>query len=258
MEGYLYYDIRFLNKELTDNDICIEGRVHKIRHTGRMCFIVLRYQNNTLQVLGNKKVMNNDSFNKLCKLTKESIIRVGGKLKTTPFPIKATTYNDIEFNITDWTLINLSKDLPFDIDDIDSTEDYRNNVGQSLRLDNRWLDLRTPINHSIMLIQSMVTNYFRTYLLKNNFIEIHSPKTIGVPSENGAEVFKLNYFGEEAFLAQSPQLYKQMAINSDFDRVFEIGPVFRAEKSFSNRHLCEYIGLDLEMTITPGKNYREV
>ena len=94
--------------------------------------------------------------------------------------------------------------------------------------------------------------------MTNNFIEIHTPKIIGIASEGGAEVFKLEYFDKPAFLAQSPQLYKQMAINSDFDRVFEIGSVFRAEESLTNRHMCEFIGLDLEMVISPNRDYRQV
>ncbi len=252
MNLYEYKDIRNLESSLVDKSISVEGRVHKIRCTKNVVFLILRYQNTTLQAICDKNTP------ELCMLTKESIIRVNGKLKNTPFPIKTTSYSNIELTIIDWKLISSSKELPFDIDDVDSSDDFRNNVGQSLRLDNRWLDLRVPVNYNIMHIQSSITNYFRKYLLKRNFIEIHTPKTIGVPSESGAEVFELNYFNSPAFLAQSPQLYKQMAINSDFDRVFEIGPVFRAENSFSSRHLCEYTGLDLEMTITPGHTYHEI
>jgi aspartyl-tRNA synthetase len=97
---------------------------------------------------------------------------------------------------------------------------------------------------------------FREFLLQNGFTEIHSPKLIGCASEGGAEVFKLGYFETSAFLAQSPQLYKQMAVCSDLERVFEIGPVFRAEKSFTHRHLCEFVGLDIEMAFQ--EHYHEV
>ena len=120
------------------------------------------------------------------------------------------------------------------------------------------MDLRAPVNNAIFKIQSGVVNVFRDYLINNNFIEIHTPKLIGAVSEGGASAFSLKYFDNLAFLAQSPQLYKQMAINADFDRVFEIGPVFRAEKSMTHIHLCEYVGLDLEMTIAPNENYSEV
>jgi aspartyl-tRNA synthetase len=97
---------------------------------------------------------------------------------------------------------------------------------------------------------------FREYLLSVNFTEIHSPKLISAASEGGAEVFEVKYFNRKAYLAQSPQLYKQMAICADFERVFEVGPVFRAENSQTHRHLCEFTGLDLEMTFK--QHYHEV
>eukprot|EP01088_Endostelium_zonatum_P013274 TRINITY_DN2772_c0_g1_i1.p1 TRINITY_DN2772_c0_g1~~TRINITY_DN2772_c0_g1_i1.p1 ORF type:complete len:670 (+),score=205.66 TRINITY_DN2772_c0_g1_i1:50-2059(+) len=124
------------------------------------------------------------------------------------------------------------------------------------RLDNRILDLRTTTNQAIFRIQSGVGALFREYLYQNNFTEIHTPKLISTASEGGAEVFKVQYFSGNAYLAQSPQLYKQMAICSDFERVFEIGPVFRAESAFTARHLTEFVGLDIEMQI--HDHYHEV
>lgn len=122
-------------------------------------------------------------------------------------------------------------------------------VKQDIRLNNRVIDLRVPANQAIFRLQSGVCALFREYMLDNRFIEIHSPKMIGGASEGGANVFTMKYFGQDACLAQSPQLYKQMCLAGDFDRVFEIGPVFRAEDSNTNRHLCEFTGLDMEMTI---------
>merc|ERR1719162_457864 len=122
-------------------------------------------------------------------------------------------------------------------------------LGQELRLDHRWLDLRVPANNAIMRIQSAICQLFRESLYSQGFVEIHTPKIIAGESESGAGVFTTDYFGTEACLAQSPQLFKQMAISSDLTRVFEIGPVFRAENSHTRRHLCEFTGLDLEMTI---------
>eukprot|EP01120_Amphizonella_sp_Union-15-10_P008018 TRINITY_DN279_c0_g1_i2.p1 TRINITY_DN279_c0_g1~~TRINITY_DN279_c0_g1_i2.p1 ORF type:complete len:641 (-),score=129.09 TRINITY_DN279_c0_g1_i2:66-1988(-) len=129
-------------------------------------------------------------------------------------------------------------------------------VHQDTRLTNRILDLRVPSNQAIFKIQSAVGALFREYLVSNGFIEIHTPKLISAASEGGAEVFPVTYFDRKAFLAQSPQLYKQMAICSDLERVFEIGPVFRAENSNTHRHLCEFVGLDLEMQI--DNHYSEV
>ena len=122
-------------------------------------------------------------------------------------------------------------------------------VKMNTRLDNRVFDLRVPTTQAIFKLQSGVAHLFREYLDSKNFIEIHSPKLIGGASEGGSNVFKFKYFNQDACLAQSPQLYKQMCIISDFKRVYEIGPVFRAENSFTSRHLCEFTGLDMEMEI---------
>ena len=127
---------------------------------------------------------------------------------------------------------------------------------QDTRLNNRVLDLRTPANHAIFRIQSGVCQLFREYLLQHDFVEIHTPKLIECASEGGCNVFEVKYFDRKAYLAQSPQLYKQMAITADLDRVFEIGSIFRAEKSFTRRHLTEFIGLDLEMAF--HEHYHEV
>lgn len=120
---------------------------------------------------------------------------------------------------------------------------------QRVRLNNRIVDLRTGPAQSIFRIQSGICNLFRTYLDSQGFIEIHTPKLQGGATESGASVFQANYFGRTAFLAQSPQLAKQMAIAADFERVYEVGPVFRAEDSNTPRHLTEYTGLDLEMAL---------
>ena len=129
-------------------------------------------------------------------------------------------------------------------------------VKMNTRLDNRVFDLRVPTTQAIFKIQAGVAHLFREYLDSQNFIEIHSPKLIGGASEGGSNVFKFQYFNQDACLAQSPQLYKQMCIVADFKRVYEIGPVFRAENSFTSRHLCEFTGLDFEMEIK--EHYFEV
>jgi nondiscriminating aspartyl-tRNA synthetase len=120
---------------------------------------------------------------------------------------------------------------------------------QRVRLNNRIVDLRTTPSQAIFRIQSGICNLFRSYLDMQGFIEIHTPKLQGGATESGASVFEVNYFGRPAFLAQSPQLAKQMCIAADFERVYEVGPVFRAEDSNTPRHLTEYTGLDLEMAL---------
>jgi aspartyl-tRNA synthetase len=129
-------------------------------------------------------------------------------------------------------------------------------VGQENRLNNRWIDLRTPANHAIFRLQAAVQKYFREYFDALGFVEIHSPKITPGVSEGGAQVFRTSYFGRNACLAQSPQLYKQMAVVSDLFRVYEIGPVFRAEDSNTHRHLTEFMGLDFEMSFK--EHYHEV
>lgn len=108
---------------------------------------------------------------------------------------------------------------------------------------------------SIKFIKSML-QIFRQFMLSEGFVGIHTPKLIAGSSEGGSAVFKLDYKGQSACLAQSPQLHKQISICGDFGRVFEVGPVFRAEDSFTHRHLCEFVGLDAEMEIK--EHYSEV
>lgn len=122
----------------------------------------------------------------------------------------------------------------------DSTIDYRLNY--------RWIDLRTEKNLLLFKVQTALTNAFREYLVNNEFVEIHSPKLIATASESGSEVFAVKYFDTMAYLAQSPQFYKQMAMAGGLGRIFECGPVFRAEKSHSRKHATEFTGFDLEIS----------
>lgn len=140
--------------------------------------------------------------------------------------------------------------LPLLIEDASrpETDTSMAKVNQDTRLDNRILDLRTTTNQAIFRITAGVCRFFREHLDRQGFIEIHSPKIISAASEGGANVFTVSYFKNSAFLAQSPQLYKQMCICSDFDKVYTVGAVFRAEDSNTHRHLTEFVGLDLEMS----------
>jgi len=137
------------------------------------------------------------------------------------------------------------------------SEDELVRVGQEVRLDSRWLDLHTPANQGIFRIESMIGHLCRECLISKGFIEVHTPKLISGASEGGSEVFTLDYCGQQAFLAMSTQLHKQMAAAcSGFERVFEVGPVFRAKNSNTRRHLCEFTGLDFEMIIS--EHYDEI
>ena len=122
----------------------------------------------------------------------------------------------------------------------DSTIDYRLNY--------RWIDLRTERNLLLFKVQTAFVNAMREFLVEKEFVEIHSPKLIGAASESGSEVFEVKYFEDKAYLAQSPQFYKQMAMAGGLGRIFECGPVFRAEKSHSRKHATEFTGFDLEFS----------
>jgi aspartyl-tRNA synthetase len=258
---YEYANILNLGPAHTSKKIWIEGRIHNMKVQAKMCFIILRYQDNTLQTIALKSILK-DSFKDLCALQSESLIQLYGTLNTIPESVgkvKSASYTDFELVIEHYVLASPAAKLPFSLEDAnDAGNSYRNDVTLHTRLDNRYFDLRVPFNHAVFTIQSATTQLFRDYLLQNDFIEIHTPKLISTASEGGANVFGVKYFDKNAFLAQSPQLYKQMAINADFDRVFEVGPVFRAENCISHRHMCEFIGLDLEMAIAPNKNYTEI
>ena len=122
----------------------------------------------------------------------------------------------------------------------DSTIDYKLNY--------RWIDLRTERNSLMFKVQSAFVNAMREFLVNKDFVEIHSPKLIAAASESGSEVFEVKYFDGLAYLAQSPQFYKQMAMAGGLGRIFECGPVFRAEKSHSRKHATEFTGFDLEIS----------
>jgi aspartyl-tRNA synthetase len=153
---------------------------------------------------------------------------------------------------------SLADALPIERKDIPATKKHkaleRSSIDQ--RIDYRWVDLRTDENQLIFKVQTVMADALRRFLIDRDFIEIHTPKLIGAASESGSEVFKIDYFERDAYLAQSPQFYKQMAMAAGFDRVFEVGPVFRAEKSFTSRHATEYTSFDLEFSFI--ESYRDV
>lgn len=168
--------------------------------------------------------------------------------------IESCTEQEIELHASRIYVVSQSKSqLPLQIDDASRPEKSNDpeslniRVNQDTRLDNRVLDLRTPANQAIFRLEAGVCKLFRDILTKQGFVEIHTPKIISAASEGGANVFTVSYFKDSAYLAQSPQLYKQMAIAADFDKVFTVGAVFRAEDSNTHRHLTEFVGLDLEM-----------
>ncbi|KAL5111088.1 Aspartate--tRNA ligase cytoplasmic [Taenia crassiceps] len=236
-----------------DHEVCIRARLHRSRAKGKLCFIVLRERQYLLQcVLSTGEKVSKAMLKFVGNIPKESIVDVYGVAKASPVAIEGCFPDNVELHIIKVFVISASSPvLPFQIEDAmrpdEENDDNLSRVNQDTRLDNRFVDLRTPANQAIYRVEHGVVHLFMEYLDDHGFTMIHTPKIIGGASEGGANVFQFQYFNSQACLAQSPQLYKQMAIAADFGRVYTIGGVFRAEDSNTHRHLCEFVGLDLEV-----------
>lgn len=226
--------------ELKENNskVTINGFVDKIRNLQYVQFVILRDTTGKVQITIEKNEENKELVEIIDNLKEESTIKVTGtlvlneKIKLNGMEIIP---EDIEVTST------CTEDLPINYKDPASS-----NI--DTRLNYRFLDLRNEKNLLMFKVQTCFVNAMRDYVVKNNFIEIHTPKLIGAASESGSEVFELKYFDRKAYLAQSPQFYKQMALASGFEKVFEIAPAFRAENSNSYRHATEFTSFDIEFS----------
>jgi len=232
---------RVLINELKENEISlISGFAKKIRDTKYMIFIVLEDRSGSIQVSIDKE-NNKDLVNKLEGILPDSILEFEGNMVLSEY----VKQGGKEFLPTCINILSSAEALPLE-----------ENANIDTRLDYRWLDLRSKKNNTMLKVQSEMIKGMRNFLYENDFTEIHTPKLIGTASESGSEVFEIKYFDRKAYLAQSPQFYKQMAISSGLERVFEVAPVFRAENSNTNRHATEYTSFDLEFAYV--KNLDEV
>lgn len=254
---YKYIDLGELSDENINQNIVLDGRIQNARCKKNISFIVIRKGIHTIQCILDKNngALGEQKYKEMTDIPMESYVALRGKLNKLPetvSKIQSCSYDQFEFLVDDYELISksYSNKLPFQMNDTSTL--------LSTKLDNRSYDLRAPLNKCIFKLQSGICELFREYLLKNKFMEIHTPKLIGVASEGGSQVFPVKYFDKSAYLAQSPQLYKQMCINSDFERVFEIGSIFRAENSISHRHLTEFTGLDVELALPYGESYEYI
>eukprot|EP00168_Porphyra_purpurea_P011762 TRINITY_DN3011_c0_g1_i7.p1 TRINITY_DN3011_c0_g1~~TRINITY_DN3011_c0_g1_i7.p1 ORF type:complete len:490 (-),score=173.13 TRINITY_DN3011_c0_g1_i7:1397-2806(-) len=261
--GRTFVRVDGLRMEAVDEEgmVWVRGRVHTLRAVGRNVFLVLRQSTSTVQAVLAEGGGTSKAFVKWAskELPVETIVDVHARLS--PAEVKSCTQGDVELSVVRLYVVSRAAPTPFSLEDAargepTSADDVLPRVGRDTRLDGRVVDLRVPPHQALLRVQSAVSGLFREFLTARGFVEIHSPKLIGGASEGGADVFTLDYFGRPACLAQSPQLYKQMAICGDMERVFEVGPVFRAENSQTHRHLCEFTGLDFEMQIT--EHYSEV
>jgi len=259
-----HVEFKKLSKSIANQTVTVRARLHASRGKGKQCFFVLRGGDKTIQcVLAVGAKVSKQMIKFVCNISKESIVDVEGKVVVAGQKVEGCTIQDVELHVTQvFVVSSATPRLPLQIEDAmrpdtEGDEEGLNiKVNQDTRLDNRVLDLRTPTNHAIFRLEGGVCHLFRSALQAKGFTEIMCPKLISAASEGGANVFGMKYFDRMAFLAQSPQLYKQMAIAGDFEKVFTIGPVFRAENSNTHRHLCEFVGLDMEMAFI--HHYHEV
>ncbi len=214
----------------------VAGFVENIRNKKSMCFIVLKDVTGKLQITVEKE-KHPEMENLLNQITVDSVIEAEGMIVASEY----VKLNGMEMYPDTIKIDSIAEPSP-----IVAPKGEETNI--DLRLDYRWIDLRTDKNTLMFKTQSLFVNKCREFLVKNDFIEIHSPKLIGAESESGAGVFKVDYFDRNAYLAQSPQFYKQMAMAAGFERIFESGPVFRAEKFASRKHATEFTGFDLEFS----------
>lgn len=275
-----------IDDSLVGKDILVRARIHSSRVKGNLAFLVLRQRHSDVQVVAAVKAdkISKQMIKFIDGIPRESIVDIYAEV-VKPLQEIQSCSQKMELSLKKVFVVSRSEPLlPFQLEDASrkvdleaEDEDYDTPktqateqksdvkeeekeqqivVGLKTRLDNRVIDLRTKANQAIFRLESGVCQLFREFLYTQDFIEVMCPKLTAGTSEGGANVFTLKYFGNEACLAQSPQLYKQMCIMGDFDRVFTIGPVFRAENSFTARHMCEFTGLDFEMAIK--ESYLEI
>lgn len=230
--------------EMKEGDkVQMKGWVYETRDLKKVRFIVLKDMSGRMQVTGIDGKTNAESFAIMDNLSRESAILVEGTVKDSKQAPggKEILPDKIE------VIAKAADPLPIDVSDYSKTE-------LPIRLDNRFLDTRRKQTSAIFKIRSGIYKHLVDFFYKENFTIINTPKITTIGLESGAESFVVNYFSKKAVLAQSPQFYKQMFANGGFERVFEIGQVYRAEKSHTTRHLTEFTGVDFEMGFIKDEN----
>jgi nondiscriminating aspartyl-tRNA synthetase len=234
--------MRVLSRELkehTGQEVLIQGWLHKKRLLGGLTFLNIRDRGGVTQVV----VKDKDEVEKLRGLQIGTVLEVTGMAVEEPRAPGGVELHDVKLTVmvpvTDEPPVEIDKPLSHKPDNLDTL------------FDNRVVGLRNLQETKIFKVRSELTRFIREFLYKNDFVEINTPKLVAGAAEGGAEVFKLDYFGQEATLAQSPQLYKQIMVGV-FERVFEIAPAFRAELSATTRHVSEVTMLDVEMGFIEG------
>jgi len=228
---------RILIKDLAaraDGEVTIAGWVETLRDQKKIQFIILRDETGSVQVTYPRREEVDALADTVSTLSAGSFVWVKGRL----IHDERVKLGGIEIQLDSVEVITLA----------DPETPIAADSGIDKRLDWRFIDLRRPEMNLAFRVQTTIEHAWRTYWVDNGFIEIHSPKLMSSPSESNAELFKLEYFETVAYLAQSPQFYKQMAMMAGFGRIFEIGPVFRADPSFTSRHATEFTSVDMEVS----------
>jgi aspartyl-tRNA synthetase len=232
-----------ITEELHGKKVKVAGWVYEVKDLGGIKFLWLRDREGIVQITAPKKKVNEEVFTLIPKLNSEDVIAVEGVVNFTP---KAK----LGFEIIPEKIEILSRaDSPLPLDPTGKVK-----AELDTRLDNRFMDLRRPEVMAIFKIRSSVFKAVRDFFYQEGFIEIHTPKIIATATEGGTELFPMKYFERDAFLAQSPQLYKQIMMASGLDRVFEIAPIFRAEEHNTTRHLNEAWSIDAEMAFIESED----
>ncbi len=227
-------------QSLLGKEVRVCGWVDNVRDLGGVRFVLLRDRTGILQVVVKKGLAPDDAVETASQLVKESVACFEGTF--------VEGKGRLRYEVQARRVSVLSRPVePIPLEPATSTEAQLN-----VRLDYRWLDVRNRRVSSIFVFSSWVAHQFREHFRGLGFVEVFTPKIVAAGTEGGAEVFPVIYFGREAYLAQSPQFYKQMAVIAGLERVFEVGPVFRAESHHTVKHLTEFHGLDIEMGFIDG------
>ncbi|HIM64682.1 MAG TPA: aspartate--tRNA(Asn) ligase [Candidatus Poseidoniales archaeon] len=230
--------------DMVGSEVTVAGYAETVRGRGGICFLMLRDGTGHIQAFLKKDNMDETLFDTIQSATRESTIQVTGTVaqKRPPKVAEGDPVPSPEYEVnvsTGAILADAAAPLPVGvIDDV--------HVGLDVRLDNRHLDLRRAHVNAMFQLRGNVLQYGRDHLISEGFQEINTPKIIAAAAEGGTNLFPMKYFETDAYLSQSPQLYKQLAVLGGLERVFEIGPAFRAEKHDTYRHLNEFISFDIE------------
>jgi aspartyl-tRNA synthetase len=236
-----------ITPEMDGEEVIVMGWVHSIRALGKIIFVILRDREGTVQIVAPKQKVGDELFSQIKKLGAEDVIAVRGKVIANE---KAP--NGFEILPLELEIINTAK-RPLPLDPAEKVP-----AELDTRLENRFLDLRRPKVQAIFKIRSEMLKSVRNTLYNEGFIEVNTPKLVASCTEGGTELFPISYFEREAFLGQSPQLYKQMLMATGLDRVFEIAPIFRAEEHNTRRHLNEATSIDIEMAFADDKDAMDI